>query len=434
MNVRRQVRLQEWDRIDPVGDSPLRGVYLDPQRSVRETADRLSKTRMLEIEELRHGLRIRSFSFVGRVTLGNLEITIQPKIEGLPLLTLLRYAFGLRDLTLLNHSRFDSDSATFQDLVVAQLVAESTELVSRGLRRQYCRESADLASPRGRIDLDKIATTSEAKRTRLPCLYIPRREDWLPNQLLRAGLDLGSRIATDQSLRVQSRRLSMALSDNVSLRRLDRTAIAEWNRIKNRQTRAYEPAIALVELLMAGRGVSLERDARDLALNGYLFDMNRFFQALLSRCLREFLTGFTVRDEHQLRRMMAYVPGRNPQRRRHPSPRPDFAILKNGKVEKLLDAKYRDLWNQPLPREMLYQLAIYSLSQSTQREAVILYPAIGPAADAVIEIRDPAMHAPPAFVTQRPVQLVQLAELIANRKGAGFRELQQVVRRWVGLE
>ncbi|MDS9471549.1 hypothetical protein [Sporosarcina pasteurii] len=50
--------------------------------------------------------------------------------------------------------------------------------------------------------------------------------------------------------------------------------------------------------------------------------------------------------------------------------------MKGGKVVKLLDAKYCDLWERNLPSDMLYQLAIYAISGVGNKTATIIYPAM----------------------------------------------------------
>jgi 5-methylcytosine-specific restriction enzyme subunit McrC len=90
--------------------------------------------------------------------------------------------------------------------------------------------------------------------------------------------------------------------------------------------------------------------------------MNRFFQALLARYLADNLAEHVVRSEHRLEGMFAYLPGWNPRPSRTPTHRPDFVVAQGPKTVAILDAKYRDLWENPLPRDMLYQLAIYSLA------------------------------------------------------------------------
>ena len=71
----------------------------------------------------------------------------------------------------------------------------------------------------------------------------------------------------------------------------------------NRLTAAYVPSLQLTELLYACAAVSLDGDATT-ALPGFLFDMNRFFQALMGRFLADHLPAFEVREEHALTEMM----------------------------------------------------------------------------------------------------------------------------------
>jgi 5-methylcytosine-specific restriction enzyme subunit McrC len=192
----------------------------------------------------------------------------------------------------------------------------------------------------------------------------------------------------------------------------------------NRLTVAYEPAISLIEILLDSSGVSLHGAPQEPRLPGFLFDMNRFFQRLLGRFLRENLPDHRVQEEEAIKGMMEYSPEYNPRNCRAPAPRPDYCVkTKEGKTL-LLDAKYRDLWSEDLPREMLYQLAIYALSQRSPGRATILYPTMNSAArDSVVRIHEPSSGNPRAEVVQRPVNLGDLAKLLPP--GSGINAARQ---------
>ena len=105
--------------------------------------------------------------------------------------------------------------------------------------------------------------------------------------------------------------------------------------------------------------------------------------------------------------------GYNPNKKGDPLPRPDFVINEKGATIAILDAKYRDLWEKRLPREMLYQLGMYALVHNDVRSSTILYPTMNDdASEEKILINDPVSGSFHGSVTVRPVCVHQLDELI----------------------
>jgi 5-methylcytosine-specific restriction enzyme subunit McrC len=305
-------------------------------------------------------------------------------------------------------------------LIVEQLANEATELISRGLHRDYLRFNAELASPTGRIDFAQVPYALAAAKPAVACTYYSRSDAVLLNRVLLAGLRLAARVSTDNQLTVRVFRLTQMLEDSVPSMQLTTAELDKASRAIDRRTTAYSSALMLIRILFNGMGVSISEPGHAVPMPGFLFDMNVFFQALISRFLHEELSDFSIQDEHRLKDIFEYDPANNPKRRRAVVPRPDFAVLSHGKVIEFLDAKYRDLWATPLPRDMLYQLAIYALSKNTgQPRATILYPSLADdALEQIVLLKDPILGNKRAEIALRPVNLLRMDKLTRPRQGA----------------
>lgn len=398
--------VREWETLE------LKDVFLSDDHA-RDIAERLKKRGAVEITELRTGLFIRARAHVGRISLGALQLTIQPKIAEQSLLALVRYVLDVNELALIERTRFETTGHLFQDLIAAQLHAEVKRLIARGLLRRYVTRIDALSSPRGRFQFRELVARPLVDAT-LVCRHDQRQVDHVLNRVVLGGVRLAESLVGHTVLRGALARTRKQLALEVSEPpRLTKASIAAAWRACDRLAVGYEPVLGLIELLLAGRALSLDDDDDPIDVPGFLFDMNRFFQALLGRFLRDHLVGYEVRDEQGLRRMMSYAPDANPRRRRDPTPRPDFAVLAGKQVVALLDSKYSDLWNFAISRDMLYQLAIYAASQGAGATATILYPAVDRTATLqVINIAEPISGRSLGRIAIRPVDLVRMVEIL----------------------
>ncbi|MGD0006119.1 MAG: restriction endonuclease, partial [Anaerolineaceae bacterium] len=392
--------------------------------SAEHLASQLSNPGQVRFYQLVDGLRVETTSFVGSIRLGQLHLTIHPKIDGIPLLRLLKYGYGLRDLQLFNPNEFSTQKSNFLDLLILQLISEVEELISRGLLRRYVKKEEPLSNPIGRINFQQLARQGGLIDATLPCVFYHRLENCLHNQVILSGLLRAAHQTEDIALRVRTRRLASLMQESVQVIRLNQKILERVEQESNRLTEAYRPAITLVALLFGEQGIQTDDKAPQVQLNGYLFDMNRFFQALLSRLLNENLAVFHVKDEHHLKGFLTYIPGFDLPHRPDPLPRPDFAVFKGDKLVALLDTKYRDIWNQGLPREMLYQLIVYALSRHDHRSATILYPSLDLSAhETRIQINEPLLGLSNGMVILRPVNLSILEHIIRQRDTKGLSTL-----------
>ena len=405
------VRLTEWTTVNPQTRAALKGLAMPPgwpQALAKKLKGRV------DIRPTFDGLEVTSKSFVGRIDVGPLRILVEPKLKGLPLTRLMRYAYGVRDLDVLDPTRAVTAREGIVDLLVALLCVEASGLLARGLARRYEANEEMLGSPRGSLLMAELVRRGGIRAAALPCRYFQRTANWQLNQLVRAGLMRAARLTDDAMLRHRCNRLGQMLVDIEPTPRIATAQVEQGLRDLDRTTAGYAPALELIHLLLEASGFTFMETPTSSRMPGFLFDMNVFFQRLLSRFLRDHLTTRRITDELQIRDLFEYLPEENPQKLRPPRPRPDFALFEGRVLTRFLDAKYRDIWSKRLPSKWLYQLSLYAMA-SREPTSVILYPAMDASAkEARLQVRRPVPDAgADAYVVTRPVNMSHLSDLLA---------------------
>jgi 5-methylcytosine-specific restriction enzyme subunit McrC len=379
------IELREWEK------RLLPGLALDGPVARGLAAD-LADRNLLVVRELRAGLELEARSYVGEIRLGTLSIRIVPKLGGASLARLLAHA---------SSPGAPAPSFTPEGLL-DRIALLGRGLLLSGLDRRFETRPLRLASPRGQLDTRQLSR-GPLLSAALPCLAPVATHDTPLNRAFAAGLVHAQAVRPSPSLAA----LLDALPPGIPRLSLTPRLIDEARASLTGSTRPARPLLdAFEDLLAADTGT------------GLLVDMNRFFQALLARLLRDHLTGYTVIEEHPLGDLLRYAPDANPLGRRSPRPRPDLAILYGNQLVSLVDAKYRDLWAESLPREMLYQLAIYALGRGAGGSAIMVYPTDDAAArESRIELRDGGGSWGSHQVLLRPLHLPTLDGLWRSPPG-----------------
>jgi 5-methylcytosine-specific restriction enzyme subunit McrC len=411
--------LSEWTRSGLISVEKGIQAQLDSEATVEAIASLGNKVR-IELPR-RGGLEIVTNSFVGRVDLGAVRLTINPKLDGLPLTRLLRYTYGLSDLEVLERTTLhDTERYGLQDLFVAMLASEVEKLVLAGLTRKYLQRNEHVDPIRGRLNIHELARQGAILSPRLPCEFHVRSADWHLNRVLLAGLESASHLTNNPAVRRNVGRVAKLFEGITPLPRLHLADIDKARFSLGRLTANAAPALSLLNILLRGQGLAFDQPSTKVVARGFLFDMNKFFQKLLSRFLHENLEHQKLVDESKIYGLYRYARLDSSSKRRPPAPRPDFALhAPNGRFSGYLDAKYRDLGlgKTSLPAKWLYQMTAYALA-GPEKVSVLLYAAMDSGGrDECITITEPSSGKPLGRVILRPVPLHTLSRLLMLDNG-----------------
>ncbi len=367
----REIDLREHVESEPTQLSPTERGDLDLRRQKE-----LLGQKVLDVNPVAGGndqYCLTPGSVVGAFRIGDLDVSIRPKLEVSRVLYLASYAMGafrLRDKDAFDFERADS----LVEALAMALATAADRAFARGLLQGYRTEEEALCTVRGRMRIEEQFRRRYGAPLPVEVRYDDFTTDFLPNRLVKAAVfALGRMRIRHPPSRAALGRICARL-DNVRLKEFppNRVPEVEFDRLNEH----YRQVVALSRLVLqqasfeAARGsvragrvqeedgqagkASFEAARGSVRAYGFLIDMNVVFQEFLTRALREKL-GASERTLRSDRGFQATTLDEDGRVRLHP----DLSWWEGGRCLFVGDAKYKRMKDERIPNADLYQLLAY---------------------------------------------------------------------------
>lgn len=281
---------------------------------------------------------------VGVARVGELQVTIRPKITIDRLVFLMGYA--TKPTFWRNHSVLLDVESDLPEALAHAFSRLASKAIEQGLLQGYKTVDESLAVVRGRIRVRDQISRRYGVGLPLEVTYDDFTTDIAENQiLLAAATRLLLMPGITKPVRHSLQRLRLQMTGVSVLER--GTLLPTW--VPSRLNARYQAPLHLAELILAGD--SFEQRVGDLHVSGFVFDMWKIYEDFVSIALRESLApyGGAASFQHRMHLDVA----------RNVEMRPDFFWTGRDGRRVVVDAKYKAEKPAGFPQADLYQLLAY---------------------------------------------------------------------------
>ena len=315
--------------------------------------DELRKVSSLTIEPapgVEGAYHLTPGSTIGALEIGNLSVSILPKLDISRVLFLASYALGAFKLREMERFNFEDAPSLIEALALA-LAATARRAFASGLLHGYRTEEEAMHTVRGRVRITEQIRRRFGVPLPLEVRYDEFTDDIAANRLVKAAAarlgQMRVRLPRSRSgLRWVSTRL-----ENVSLVEFPKNAVPEvtFDRLNGH----YREVVALARLIL--RHTSFETGRGGNRAPGFLMDMNAVFQDFVTQALREALgvSDRTFHSDTSLHHITLDEAGRVLLK-------PDLSWWDGPTCTFVGDAKYKQVKDERVPNADLYQLLAYT--------------------------------------------------------------------------
>ena len=315
--------------------------------------DELRKVPSLTIEPapgVEGAYHLTSGSTIGALEIGNLSVSILPKLDISRVLFLASYAMGAFKLQDMKDFNF-KDAPSLVEVLSLALAAAARRAFASGLLHGYRTEEEAMHTVRGRVRITEQIRRRFGVPLPLEVRYDEFTDDIMANRLVKAA---AARLGRMRVRSLQSRaglRWVSARLENVSLVEFPANAVSEV--AFDRLNAHYREVVALSRLVLQHTSFEIGRGGNRAP--GFLMDMNVVFQEFVTQALRE---AFHVSE--RTFRADDYIPHVTLDEAGRVLLKPDLSWWDGQTCTFVGDAKYKRIKDERVPNADLYQLLAYA--------------------------------------------------------------------------
>ena len=289
-------------------------------------------------------------SIIGALEIGDLSVSILPKLDISRVLFLASYAMGAFKLREIDRFNFE-DAASLVEALALALTTAARRAFASGLIHGYRTEEEAIHIIRGRVRIAEQIRRRFGVPLPLEVRYDEFTDDITANRLVKAAAARLGRMRVRSSRSRAGLRWVGARLANVSLVEFPANAVSEV--AFDRLNAHYREVVALSRLVL--RHASFEAGRGGNRAPGFLMDMNKVFQDFVTQALRE-----TLCVSERTFRADDYIPHVTLDEAGRVLLKPDLSWWDGRTCTFVGDAKYKQIKDERVPNADLYQLLAYA--------------------------------------------------------------------------
>ena len=325
------------------------------------------------------GGELRTSHYVGVLQVNNLRIEILPKLyrrgidskdkanQALKNLSyMLKYT---RDLKIGETPQSIFETGDVLEIYISMFLSELENVLQSSIFREYVAVEENLSTVRGKLLIAQHIRANATKNLPLAyCQFDELTQDNLLNQTIKYTLRILRAISRSYENHRKIDQLLFIFDDVSDI------AVQPHHRSKihfSRLNLHFKPVID--KCFMFIRNFAVDLCSGRFEYGGLVFDMNKLFEEFIGRMMQKHKDELGLRDyqiELQNKENILKLDEQG-----NITPKPDIVIMKNGKIDMIIDTKYKIDYKQKInpSNQDIYQMMAYGIAAKCS-EIVLLYP------------------------------------------------------------